>query len=483
MSTAAAVDFAPGLERAFARAPEERAYALRPGSIEGRVPAYLRGRWYLNGPARFGFAGLRYRHWLDGDGMVVTLRFDDDGVRVTQRFVGSAKRRDEQEAGRPLYRAFGTAFPGDRLVHGMALASPVNVSTLPFAGRLLAFGEQGLPWELDPDTLETRGEFTFGGAVNAVSPFAAHPKIDARSGELWNFGVSFSATQPCLHLYRFDPHGALLRRRRVPLEAPVSLHDFALAPRHALFYLAPYALDVQALAQGGATLMDALRFEPARGSRLLVVPREGDAPLFSLPIGAGYSLHTINAGEDEAAGTLTLDCLELERPVYDQYQVVPDLFTDVGPGRPVRLVVDLRAQALVERRRIDYELAPDFAAIDMRRSGRPCDEFWMLGISAAGRPGRKFLDQLVHARWSAPGALDVWTAPAGTYLGGEPVFVGAPAGEDAGVLCPLYDARREASALALFDARDVAAGPQALLKLESPIHLGFHATFEARRAA
>lgn len=481
MSTAAALDFAPGLERAFAHVPEERAYALRPGSIEGRLPDYVRGSYYLNGPARFSFAGLRYRHWLDGDGLVVALHFDEGGVRVAQRFVRSAKWRDEQQAGRPLYRTFGTSFPGDRLVHGLALASPANVSVFPFAGRLLAFGEQGLPFELDPDTLETRGEFTFGGALNSISPFAAHPKIDARSGELWNFGVSFSAAQPCLHLYRFDPRGALLRRRRVPLEAPVSLHDFALGPRHALFYLAPYALDMQALARDGATLMDALRFEPSRGSRLLVVPREGDTPAFSLPLGAGYSLHTINACEDRAAGTLTLDCLELERPVYDQYQVVPELFTSVGPGRPVRLVIDLHAQALVERRAVDYALAPDFAALDLRRSGAPCDDFWMLGISAAGRPGRKFLDQLVHARWSAPSGLDVWTAPAGTYLGGEPVFVGAPEGEHGSLLCPLYDSRREASALALFDAHDVAAGPRALLKLESPIHLGFHATFDARR--
>jgi hypothetical protein len=40
-------------------------------------------------------------------------------------------------------------------VRDLALASPVNVSVYPVAGRLLAFGEQGLPWELDPVTLET----------------------------------------------------------------------------------------------------------------------------------------------------------------------------------------------------------------------------------------------------------------------------------------------------------------------------------------
>src|SRR5262249_51857152 len=149
----------------------------------------------------------------------------------------------------------------------------VNVSIYPFAGRLLAFGEQGLPWELDPETLETVGLHTFGGAVNEVSPMAAHAKIDPATGELWNFGISFAAAEARLNLYRFSPEGRLLARRRLPLSIPSSLHDFALSPRHAAFYLAPFWLDMAVLARGG-TLDDALAWEPERGSRLLAVSRE-----------------------------------------------------------------------------------------------------------------------------------------------------------------------------------------------------------------
>ena len=38
--------------------------------ITGRVPEWLRGSYYVNGPARFTRAGMQYKHWLDGDGMV-----------------------------------------------------------------------------------------------------------------------------------------------------------------------------------------------------------------------------------------------------------------------------------------------------------------------------------------------------------------------------------------------------------------------------
>ena len=64
-------DNAPLLERAFDLAIEEGDYSV--GRIDGEVPAGLRGSYYLNGPARFGRGQQRYRHWLDGDGMVAAL--------------------------------------------------------------------------------------------------------------------------------------------------------------------------------------------------------------------------------------------------------------------------------------------------------------------------------------------------------------------------------------------------------------------------
>ncbi|HXO18901.1 MAG TPA: carotenoid oxygenase family protein, partial [Thermoanaerobaculia bacterium] len=100
-------DLAPGLERAFALVPEERSYRLR--GIEGRLPDFVRGTYYLNGPARFRRGDLHYRHWLDGDGMVTALRFAGDGrVHFANRFVRSAKWTAEEEAGRALFRTFGT---------------------------------------------------------------------------------------------------------------------------------------------------------------------------------------------------------------------------------------------------------------------------------------------------------------------------------------------------------------------------------------
>jgi all-trans-8'-apo-beta-carotenal 15,15'-oxygenase len=468
-------DYAPLIERAFSFTPCEHAYLVE--DIEGAVPDFVRGTYYLNGPARFARAGFNYRHWLDGDGMVCALRFETGHVRFINRFVKSTKFVAEEKAGRPIFRTFGTGFEDDRLKRRIGLESPVNISVYPYQNSVLAFGEQGLPWELDPVTLETRGEYNFGGALNNISPFAAHPKFDPVTGEMFNFGVSYSASSPHLNLYRFGARGELIYRKRLSLNYACSIHDFALSQRYIVFYLSPYVLNIELLARDSRTLMEALSWQPDQNSRLLIVSRETGDQVASIPIGHRYCLHLINCFEEE--NRLIADVLELDRPIYDQYQVVPDLFTDVCDGQPVRFVIDVDNGELINTAEIDYLLAPDFPSVAPRQLTQPYRDFWMLGISATGRRGRKFFDQLAHANWSCAKACDVYQAPPLHYLGGEPIFISNPQDEKAGaIICQIFDAERIVSAFAIFDAFNVAQGPIARLGLKEPIHLGFHASFD-----
>src|SRR3990170_6202548 len=264
-------DLAPGLERCFLFEAVEDSYEI--SGITGRVPEWLRGYYYVNGPARFERAGRRYKHWLDGDGCVCALHFTNAGIRFSSRFVGTSKLKEEEAAGKFLYRGFGTAFAGDRLRRGLMLEPPVNVSVYRWAGKLLAFGEQSLPMELDPETLATRGEFDFHGRLNEVSPFAAHPKVDPASGHMFNFGISFSATQPALNLYEFDAAARLVQRSRFPITMPHSNHDFGISSRHAVFYLSPLLMDFSKFWGEKLSVMESLRWEPERGSSILIAPR------------------------------------------------------------------------------------------------------------------------------------------------------------------------------------------------------------------
>ncbi|MEO8277479.1 MAG: carotenoid oxygenase family protein [Thermoanaerobaculia bacterium] len=473
------IDFAPGLEAAFAAPTAE--IALGEIALAGELPAFLRGALYLVGPARFERGGQRYRHWLDGDGMVAALHFEDGAPRAVARYVRTEKWVEEEAAGRALYRTFGTAFPGDRLRRGRALASPANVSVHPFAGRLLVFGEQGLPYDLDPVDLATRGRFDFG-CLNEATPFSAHPAVDPESGELVNFGLSFAVDRPMLHLFRFDPSGDLTARSRVELGHPYSVHDFSLSQRYAVFALSPYLLDVGPLFDSGATVAESLRWHPELGACLALVDRLSGELVASIPIGHRYCLHQVNAFDD--GGELVVDFLELEEPVYPDYDGLPDLFLDVRPAHVVRLRVDPGAGRIVERRESAAGLAADFPVIDSQRAGGPCETFWMLAISRTGESGRKFFDRLQRFDWRRGGVVDEYAASPPRYLAGEPVFVPESPGAEAGVvLCHELDVAERCSRFLVLDAFDLSRGPVAQLTMPSPLHLGFHAAYHAATAS
>lgn len=469
-------DQAPYLERCFRFDARESSYPLT--EVTGRVPDWLKGTYYINGPARFERDTLQYKHWLDGDGMVCALCFSEGSVHFTSRFVRTRKLVDEEAAGRFLYRGFGTAFAGDRLRRGLMLEPPVNVSVYPYAGTLLAFGEQSLPYELDPQTLETRGEYDFNGRLTEVSPFAAHPKRDPATGNLLNFGVSFSASQPMLNVYEFDPEGSLLSRRRHPLRYQHSNHDFGLSRNFVIFYLSPLIMNFDKFWGEELSVMESLEWDPGKGSRILVAPREaGNVGSFEVEVGPGKCLHLINCFESPG-DTLTVDVLELEAPVYPEYQPIPDLFQHVTPCRPIRHIIHLPTRALVEKIVMEYDRGPDFPSIDKELTCEPYKDFWMLGISATGAPGRKFFDQLAHGSWEKGAVADIYQLQPGHYFGGEPLCVVNPSDpEDALVIVEHIDAVSDRAEILLFEAARVAGGPVARLGLRHKIHPGFHTSF------
>ena len=465
-------DYAPGIESAFPHTFRESDCVVE--STGEPVPEFIHGSYYLNGPARFGMGDLAYQHWLDGDGMVAALHFRQNEMRFRSRYVRSRKFVDEQNAGRPLFRTFGTSFPGSLLNSARnGLESPVNVSVYPLHHRLLAFGEQGLPWELDPETLETRRHVTFNGRLNDASPFSAHPKFDAESGEMYNFGVFFSPKAPRLCFYCFE--GENLRyRKSVPLDFPCSVHDFTLSRNYAVFYLSPYLLNASGLLEGH-TVMELLSWEPERGSRIVVLARNSGELVASIPAGNRYCLHLINAFEE--GKRLTLDILEFDEPLYGHYQPVPNLFQKVSQGGPVRFTLDLKSGELTDKLSLSYSHAPDFPAIDPCLLTQKYEDFWMLGISHTGKQGRKFFDQLVHAQWGQSSVTDIYQSPPYRYLGGEPVFIGDPGSEDGRVICQEFDARNGKSQFLLFEPGRVAKGPVTRIPLEHALYLGFHAAF------
>jgi all-trans-8'-apo-beta-carotenal 15,15'-oxygenase len=443
---------------------------------QGEIPQAISGTYYLNGPGNFRKGDFTYQHWLDGDGLIRALHLRNGKAEHVMRYVRSKKFVDEETEGKPLYRAFGTAFGDDKLRRRMSLETPANVNVCPFANRLLAFGEQALPWELSEDSLETIGEYNFDGKLLEITPFSAHPKIDESNDRLCNFGLKYLLSVTRLCYWEFDADFKCVVEREVDPGLPYSVHDFTLSENYASFYLSPYFLNIGSFIRGGKSIHDSLEWRPEEGNVLLIVPRNSEGEVVRLPLSSqGYCLHLIQSFEDE--GTLTIDLLETSEPLYPQYLPLPSLFESVKSCAFVRITIDTASWKLLDTFKEQQEVHLDFPAL-LPESGTTQDLVWALGMPIKPLGDSKYYDRILCFDWTCGEITDTYHAPEDCFLSGEPSMVAVEGDESAGhLICPMWNSARNESSYLIIDAFDLAAGPIAVLPLPSPSPLGFHSSF------
>ena len=448
--------------------------------VEGTLSPELRGTLYRNGPGLFDRAGFRKRCIMDGDGMIQSFAFEAQGVRYRNRFVRTKKFVVEEAAGRFTYPSWSTQAPGGLLANAFeadAIQSQASVTVYHRNDRLLAFDDTGQPWELDPETLETRGENRLGLAPGA-SIYSAHAKRDPRTGEWLHFGVEYGP-KPKLHLTIFHAGGALSHHRVLPMPRYVYIHDWFVTERHVVFLFHPVRFAFVGFLLGRRSMLDSLRWEPREGNLLWVLPREGEAAPVALETEARFMWHSVNAFE--RGPEIVADFVGYRNP---------DHF--IGPDPAVQAIMQGRRGGNFHPGELcRYRLDPakktvrtevldpgnlEWPRIDERRWGLPYRYAYMNG----SRVGEFF--------WSTVRRFDLLTSRTeafafgeGQYCG-EPVFVPGPgspadpAAESAPgwLLTEVYDGRTRKSFLAVLDAERISLGPVAQVHLEHHAPLSYH---------
>lgn len=276
LSEAAPAGVAPvraDLSRACEAASEQE-YTVPRAAIRGRLPETLRGTFFRMGPGRYAVGDQAFGHAFDGDGMLHSVTFADEGVRYLSRYVQTPKYKAETRAERIVYRSVGHNAPGGMLRNmGRPPANCANTSLIWHGGHLLALWEGGRPYALDPSTLETLGEFDYGGRLGRFSAFSAHGKVDPRTGYYYNFGVGLGLKGVGIDLYRIDPRGCLDRKAHFPIRGGIPFcHDFALTEHYAIFFVCPVHLrHPLRFVLGLDTAMENMVFEADKPTHIYVV--------------------------------------------------------------------------------------------------------------------------------------------------------------------------------------------------------------------
>jgi carotenoid cleavage dioxygenase len=411
--------------------------------VEGKLPPELSGLYVRNGPNA---ADGQTDHFFMGDGMLHGVRLENGRASwYRNRFVQTPLLGED------------SSFP---LKPPSLEANQSNVSLIHHGGKLLSLGEAGWAYEIDPEDLSTIGLANYGGELQTA--MTAHPKIDPDSGDMHFFG--YGVMQPYLTYHRADAAGRLVRSVEIETAGPAMMHDFAMTENHLIFMELPVVFSWFKV-----FTLDAFPFAWDSGAacRMGVLPKNGQATdirWFDVP--TCFIFHTMNAFEEG-------DRVIVDAARYDSLWVKGS--SDFNhPAHLTRFSFNLASGAVSVDQVHDQSM--EFPQVNRRQWGRP----YRYGYSLSSGTEDGHMDYNgatgVLKFDMQTGAMQRYALPRGVAPG-EAFFVPAADAdtEDAGYLLSyVYSPESRRSALWIFDAMDIEAGPLAQVHLPVRVPMGFH---------
>jgi len=339
-----------------------------------------------------------------------------------------------------------------------------NVNVLRHAGEILALAEGGAPLAMTPALEFLGASRRHPGLAGGMT---AHPKVDPQTGELMSFRAHWEP--PWLRYGVTDADGRQRVDQRIEVPGPSMMHDMAITARYSILLDLNVAYDFSMLSRGYRM---PLRWHDERPSRLGVIARHG-GPVRWFEVAPCFILHVVNAYEADAS-TLVLDVVRY--PEYLRLARHGTGFEDNPLGVLWRYEIDLDAGRVAGRALDDAGI--ELPRINEGRTGRA----YRYGY-AVEQPNTREMRGVVRYDLES-GARQRYRVPPGDQ-NSEPVFVPRPGGraeDDGWVLACVYRQASDTSDVVVLDARDLAAGPLATVRLPRRIPAGFHGAWLPREA-
>ena len=451
--------------------------------VEGVIPPELNGTYYRNSADPTYPPLLGTDIFLNGDGMVHSVRFENGHADLKTRYVRTQKFELERQARRALFGAYRNTFTDLPEVAGKD-NNTANTSMLWHHGKLYALKESGRPYELDPHTLATLGERNFNGQLSSKT-FTAHPKLDPETGEC----IAFAYNTPGraskeIDVYTISPQGEFTRSET--FEAPYCsmAHDFLVSRNYIAFVICPMVCDWERVKKGEPYW----HWDSTKKTMIGIIPRrEGVKAIrwFTCPVVA-MQTHTFNAWEDvsQSGTTLHLDHFVTGSGWLSQF---PDIHNPDAKEKPPfgeRWSFDLsRTEDTFSIQRLIKHIG-EMPVIDPRFLMKRARHFWFgtnnpsLGPMLEWGPKGPPFTCLGHYDEAADKLSFFYAGP--NAAPEEPYFVprSASAEEGDGWLLTMVGRRAEnRTDLVILDAKHLDRGPVATVRFPCRVHEGFHGTW------
>ncbi len=443
----------------------------------GPPEALVGGTLLRNGAA----PSREWTHLFDGDGLLRSFHFSSARELTYRcRYVDTTRRQRIARGETPRVFGFGSRDKRRLPANPKGLFDDNNTSNtnvIRMGDELLTLIESGAPYAVDPDSLETLGQRTYGGQLGPTRPLSAHPHRCSESGDVFNFGMNMGR-RPGLRTVRQTPERGVEVLDTIELPFAPIVHDFALTQRFLVFCLGSLRIVPQRaikLPFGYASVDDVLDWGTEAASLVVLAPRDGSPPLrFEGPPYTAFHiagaverddevvvhLHRIHDPEDFAAQIRQFRTSDFA----GKMSTLCELTVDTGSGNvSLEELSDLSAEfPYVDSRHVTTGYDRIYATVTpANRHGLPCA---IGGFS------------LTRNEWEI---CDFGDGRVVT----EPVFAADPQNLEEGsgwLLTTVFDPTKGESDLAVIDARHIKDGPICKAALGVNAGYSFHGFFDAR---
>jgi carotenoid cleavage dioxygenase-like enzyme len=379
---------------------------------------------------------------LAADGYISAFRIRNGSADYRGRHVETLRYRNQTAAGRQLYGYYRNPYTDEasvRDIENPGARTTANTTPVVLGGKLYATKEDGLPYEIDPNTLATRGQTDFGGAWQSQT-FTAHPKVDPTTGETFAYG--YEATGLCsrdVFVCRFDRAGRITRQWRFEAPHTSMLHDMWLTQEHLVIPGGGLITDLDWLKAGKMHW----GWDSSKPSWHAVIPREGGSEDIRCFFGPERSIvHTTNARSEN--GRIVLEGPVANGNTWPWFQDIRGVPYTPVPNTLRRLTLDLRSkQGRVEEDTLFDTSITSFTRIDERYLTLPYRYIYVQYADRRFDSG----DKLGRTDGNCFGRFDLQTRTLKPFFPGrdralhEPVFIprSASAAEGDGYLIGVGD--------------------------------------------
>ena len=350
--------------------------------VHGTIPEEIRGSHYRAVPdpmfdPRFGDDTL-----LSDDGMISRLDISDSGVNFEIKYVQTARHQAEEAAGKALFGRYRNPYTDLPEVEGVD-RTVSNTTPVFHAGKLLMTKEDGLPYQVDPFTLETLGRYDFDGAIRSET-MTAHVRIDPASQKMYFYGYEADGLASNTVSYCVaDANGKLISEQFFENKYCAMMHDFLISENYAVIPTFPTKADIERLKAGGAHWAH----DQEDDSWIGLIPRDGsvdDMRWYKGPKGV-HSFHMMNAFEQD--GAVHMDVHMFASNAFEFVREAGGIHIpqqQVG-GAFERWTMDL-AEGVEEVRITPMGPPGDMPRIADADMGRPYANGWYLTVNPEGPP-------------------------------------------------------------------------------------------------